>query len=283
MLMAVAHYLKKFFFCFLTGVSLNSVHAKKAVGGAEPPFLQGESLTYGVYFSFIPAGTATMYVDKALHKVNEAVCYKVQVKGISNDKLALLGFKVSDTWESYLDADASNALRPHRCFTNIQENGYIRNEQIDFDHQLYQARVAVAESDKNIEEPEVTYHPLSGEKSVKDVISAYYGLRSIDTTKLKPGDKLVITVLHDRKIYEDVAILFLGKKTIKTQLGKISALVFAPLIPEEVGIFSGTRPVEVYVSDDANKVPLLLKVNLIVGSVEIKLTDYKGLKEPIHF
>lgn len=279
--MVIVRYLKKVFCCCLTSVLLSSLHVQ-TVGAVDPPFLPGERLEYQVYYSFIHAGTATMCVDEQLHKLNEHLCYKVQVKGTSSNSLGLLGFKVLDTWESYLDVDVANALRPHRCVTHLQENGYVRKEQIDFDYQSNQARVEVAESIHNMEH-EVTYHPIPSVKNIKDLISGYYALRSIDTTKLRPGDKLIISVLHDQQIYEDVGILFLGKKTIETKLGKTSALVFAPLVPIEDSIFSGERPVETYISDDANKVPLKLKVNLVVGSVEIVLTDYKGLKTHIHF
>ncbi|MCT4697324.1 DUF3108 domain-containing protein [Candidatus Cardinium sp. TP] len=281
--MVLVQYLKKFFLCSLMGLFLSSVYAQEARDSAEPPFRQGEWLEYQVYYgAFIHAGTATMCVDEQLHKLEEHVCYKIHVQGTSSKALDLLGFKVLDRWETYLDVDKAYALRPHRCVTHLQENGYLRKEQVDFDYQSYQAKVEITESSKNME-CEVNYHPLPNAKDIKDLIGGYYALRSIDTTKLKPGDKLILTVLHDQQLYEDVGILFLGKKTISTKLGKTSALVFAPLVPIEDSIFSGTRPVEAYISDDVNKVPLKLKVNLVVGTVEIELTNYKGLKEDIHF
>ncbi|WP_243517711.1 MULTISPECIES: DUF3108 domain-containing protein [unclassified Candidatus Cardinium] len=278
--MTVVSYLKSFFFCCLTVTFLSKVHAKIA-DTLEPSFLQGEWLQYQVHYSFIHAGTATMCVDEQLHKLNEHLCYRVQVEGSSSSTLGLLGYKLFDRWESYLDADCSKALRPHRCVTHLQENGYVRKEQVDFDYQSYQAKIEVAESANNMES-EVTYHPISS-LNIKDLIGGYYALRSIDTQKLKPGDKLSVTVLHDQQLYEDIGILFLGKQTITTKLGKTSALVFAPLVPIEGTIFSGEHPVEAYISNDVNKVPLKLKVNLVVGAVEIELTDYKGLREPIHF
>ncbi|TSJ81088.1 MAG: DUF3108 domain-containing protein [Candidatus Cardinium sp.] len=285
--MVVVRCLKKFFCCFLISTFLSSIHAKTAreVG---PPFLQGECLTYEVYYSFLHAsflhaGTATMRVDEERHKLNGHACYKVEVQGTSSNALALLGFKVLDRWESYLDVDCAHALRPHRCVTHLEENGYVRKEQTDFDYKENIAKVEIAESKNNME-PKETSHDIPSTK-IKDLIGGYYSLRSIDTTKLKPDDELIITVFHDQQVYKDVKIRFLGKKIINTKLGKTSALVFAPMIPDkyECSIFSGDRPVEVYISNDVNKIPLLLKVNLVVGSLEIKLTDCKGLKEPIRF
>lgn len=288
--MIIVQCLKRIFFSCSIALFLSSVqtYTHKTPVKAVAAFTPGEWLQYQVYYScnlfgkLMHAGTATMSVGEQLHKINDHLCYKVQVEGVSNGALAnLLRFKVLDTWESYLDTEPSNGLRPHRCFTHLQENGYVREEKIDFDYQSNQAKVEVAESLHNMR-PEINFHPVN-QPDIKDLIGGYYALRSIDTKKLKPGDKLSITVLYEQKLYEDISILFLGKKTITTKLGKVSTLVFAPLIPMEGGIFSGERPVEAYISNDANKVPIKLSVNLVIGAVEIELTSYKGLKDPIRF
>jgi hypothetical protein len=260
------------FFYLLIG----NVYAQNVVAN-EPPFCRGERLEYQVYYSFIHAGTAIMSVDEELYEINEHPCYKIHVQGTSSSGLGLCGIKITDVWESYLDL---NLLQPLRFITHIQENNYTRKERIDFDYQKNQARVEISENSYN-KEPEVTYYPIP--KTIKDLVSGYYALRDIDTKQLKLGDKLMLNVLHDQQIYDDITIVFLGRRTITTKLGKISSLVFAPMVPTNDSIFSGERPIEVFISDDANKIPLKLKVNLVVGAVDIELTSYKGLKEAIFF
>ncbi|HLP34880.1 MAG TPA: DUF3108 domain-containing protein [Amoebophilaceae bacterium] len=243
----------------------------------EPPFRRGEYLEYQVYYSIVHAGTAIMSVDEALHEIDNRTCYKIDVQGISNDALALCGFKVKDTWETYLDVEQ---LRPRKFLAHIQENNYVRKECIDFDYKKNQARIEVLENTPDAK-PEISYYPIPD--AIKDLVSGYYALRSIDIKRLKPGDALRISVLHENKMYPDVSIQFLGKRTIATKLGKISSLVFAPMVPTENSIFAGERPVEIFISDDVNKIPLKLKANLVLGAVEIELSNYKGLKAAIPF
>ncbi len=272
-------YLKKerysvFFILLSLLLSLPPVCAKQTV---EPPFHRGEHLEYQVYYSIVHAGTAIMSVDEALHEIDNRPCYKVHVQGISNDALALWGLKVKDTWETYLDVEQ---LRPRKFLAHIQENNYVRKECIDFDYQKNQARIEVFENTPNAK-PEISYCLIPD--TIKDLISGYYALRAIDTKQLKPGDALRISVLHEKHMYADISILFLGRRTITTKLGKVSSLVFAPMVPTENSIFAGKRPVEIFISDDVNKVPLQLKANLVLGAVEIELSNYRGLKVAIPF
>lgn len=278
--MTVVPYFKKkiYLFCSLIGVFLGSAQAKET-DAMNSPFYRGERLEYQAYYSFIHAGTATMYIDEELHKLNKHYCYKIQVKGTSSKGLEFLGMKIADSWESYLDTDL---LLPRRFLSHIQENSYTREEKIDFDYQINEARVEVSESTNNMQQ-EVTYYPISNENKISDLISSYYSLRTIDSTKLRPGDNLVTHVLYENRVYNDVAIIYMGRKTITTKLGKIATLVFVPKVPTEDGIFCGDRPVEVFISDDANKIPIKLKVNLVVGALEIELTSYQGLKEALVF
>lgn len=244
------------------------------------PFHRGEWLEYQVHYSFIHAGTVTMDVDEELHDINGASCYRVEVKGTSSNGLGVLGIKIANVWESYLDVDL---LCPYRFISHIQENNYTRKEKVDFYYNKKQAKVVVAESIHNMDQ-EVSYYPIPSKGQIKDLVSGYYSLRAIDTTKLKPGDKLTVNVLHDQQIYDNIEIVFLGKKVITTKLGAIMTLVFAPLVPiNDNSIFLGERPVEAYISDDVNKIPIKLKVNLVVGAVDIELSSYKGLKEEIPF
>ncbi|WP_162534099.1 DUF3108 domain-containing protein [Candidatus Cardinium hertigii] len=264
-------YIQKLGSSFLLLVGILCVQLQMA-HTAVLPFQLGEALTYHAYFFGIQAGTATMQVDDQVHSCNEQSCYKIQVKGISNKAVALLGFKVSHSYESYLDVDA----RPHKFFARIQDNDYIREESINFDYKGKKANMTVAESTHNMKQVE-NYFPFgSDEAPIWDMVSMICALRSIDVSKLEVGQHLSFGFLLDGRAMQE-GILFLGKKTITTKLGSILTNVFAPIIPTKGTIFAGERPIELFIADDAHKVPIKLRVNLIVGSVEMELASYKGL------
>jgi len=70
---------------------------------------------------------------------------------------------------------------------------------------------------------------------------------------------------------------FLGRETLKTKFGKISTLKFRPYV-EAGRVFKEKESLTVWVTDDDNKIPLLIKADLAVGSLKATLTEFKGLK-----
>lgn len=266
---------KRFFYCFLICYTTLCQAYSRGQDLEKPPFQKGEYLEYNVYYSFVHAGTAIMQVDQDLHHIANQSCYKLHVKGVSNNALKLFGMSVCNSWESYLDV---KQLRPVQFFSHIQENNYTREEHICFDYQTNEATIRASDSDNKMES-KTSSCPIT--HTVKDFVSGYYALRNIDVNKLKTGDKLSLDILHENQVYQNIEIAFLGKAILATKLGKIATLVFAPMVPTDHTIFSGERPVEVFISDDENKIPIKLKANLVIGGVEIELTNYKGLRADI--
>jgi hypothetical protein len=45
-------------------------------------------------------------------------------------------------------------------------------------------------------------------------------------------------------------------------------------------VFADPYPMEMWVTDDKNKIPVLMKSAVFIGSVKIELVEYRGLKWP---
>jgi len=74
---------------------------------------------------------------------------------------------------------------------------------------------------------------------------------------------------------------FLEKEIIKTKFGKVRAIAFSPLV-QTGRVFKEQESVTVWVSDDENKIPLLIKASLAVGSLRADLDAFKGLAHPFN-
>jgi hypothetical protein len=72
---------------------------------------------------------------------------------------------------------------------------------------------------------------------------------------------------------------FLGKQSLRTHLGKIESLVFRPYVLSG-RVFKEQESVTIWISNDANKIPLKLKADLRVGSLTAELEEYRGLANP---
>ena len=69
---------------------------------------------------------------------------------------------------------------------------------------------------------------------------------------------------------------------IKTKFGKVKCLVLRPVL-QKGRVFKDEESMTIYVTDDANKIPILIQSELLVGSIKIELADYEGLRNPVSF
>jgi len=75
-------------------------------------------------------------------------------------------------------------------------------------------------------------------------------------------------------------IRYQGKEKIKTRFGTFNAIKFKPLLIKGE-MFKGGEKMTVWVSDDANHIPLRVQSPIVVGSVKVDMTGYKNLRYPL--
>ena len=73
----------------------------------------------------------------------------------------------------------------------------------------------------------------------------------------------------------DFKVVYKGKETVKTKLGKFSAFKMTPMMPENK-IFSGKNAITFWMSNDSNRVPLKIRAKMFVGAIEVEITEYKN-------
>lgn len=72
----------------------------------------------------------------------------------------------------------------------------------------------------------------------------------------------------------------MGKERIKTKYGKFRAIKLKPLLLQGE-IFTGGEKMTLWVSDDANKIPLRIETPISVGSIKVDMVKYSNLKHPL--
>ena len=74
---------------------------------------------------------------------------------------------------------------------------------------------------------------------------------------------------------------YLGRDTLKTKFGRIPSTLWAPQL--ELGrVFDEKNGMKIWVSDDANKIPLRVETPVLVGSIKMDLVKFSNLKQPLH-
>ena len=69
----------------------------------------------------------------------------------------------------------------------------------------------------------------------------------------------------------------MGKEVIKSDIGKIRCIKLRPQLVID-RVFKDEDDMTIWVSDDANKIPVRVQADIYVGSLKVDLSSYSGLK-----
>ena len=234
---------------------------------AQNNYKVGENLKFRVHYSGLNAGYASIDVKEAT--LNGKSHFHIVGKGTSTGAVRAF-FKVDDNYESYID---KTDLKPTKFVRNIVEGSYKRHQIYYFDHANRKAKV------ENKRDGKVTTETIPYD--AQDLLSAFYSLRNTNHATLKTGDYLNENIfLGDETLKFRLKVL--GLETLKTKFGKIAAIKIRPYV-QSGRVFKESESVTMWISDDDNLVPLKIKADLLVGSLNADLNEYKNLKYPITF
>ncbi len=229
----------------------------------EQAYGDGEWFKFRIHYGLITAGYATLKVDDSI--VNDKEVYHVQGEGHTTGVTSWI-FGVEDYYESYIDKTQDI---PYRFIRKIDEGGYKKDIQIEFNHD---SQIAIINNKKN-----KTTQEIALPENAQDIVSSFYYLRNqLDINNLNEGDVLDMNMFFDQGTHK-FRLKFMGRETLKTTFGQVPTLIFRPYV-ESGRVFKEEESLTVWVTDDKNKMPILIKANLMVGSLKATLTEYKGLK-----
>jgi len=222
-----------------------------------------EKLSYNVYYNiigiYVKAGTATFTMSG--ERIRDEDVFHVVGEGSTNPNYDWI-FKVRDRYESYFN---TTDLKPVKFVRNINEGKYQKHEEITFNHQTN-----TATTNKGVYQvPE----------NVQDVISIMYYMRNINYDQNKAGDKIPLAMFLDGKVYS-LCIYYMGKETVKTKYGKFKAIKLRPSLLKGSTLKGGEK-MTIWVTDDANHIPVQIESTIAVGKVKMDLMHYENLRHPV--
>ena len=115
---------------------------------------------------------------------------------------------------------------------------------------------------------------ISVPNNVQDMVSCYFYARTLNLKNLKIDTVLSFNSIVDGEIY-NLKVKYLGKEPITIEAGQFNALKFCPIV-QKGRVFKEEEDLTVWISDDYNKIPLLVKAKIWVGSVRMELEKMDG-------
>jgi hypothetical protein len=248
------------------------LHSSFFISSAQPlgpvknsAFIRGEKFKFSVYYDSyvtgkVTAGVATLEVKFEDKKIDGRSTYHIVAEGKSKGAFNFF-FKVNDRFESYMDEEY---LVPWSFIRKTREADYKLDDEVRFNQ--YSGNFSSTRANKKMK------------PGTHDILSAFYYCRTLDFSNLKAGDRFPVDFMLDDSVYVSL-IEFAGREDVETDLGRFHCLRFKPMVATG-NVFSQPYPMDIWVSDDKNRIPVLAKSAVVVGSVKLELTEYKGLANP---
>ncbi|PKQ62473.1 hypothetical protein BZG02_12145 [Labilibaculum filiforme] len=215
---------------------------------------KGEHLRYIIHYGIIRGGKASLKIRT--EKVSGKDLYHATLTGKTVGLFNNL-YKVKDTYESYIDPET---LLPVKAIRDIQEGSYKRYTEIVFDRKKNE----VNSTRSGIHKVPVGIH---------DILSAFYFARvNYFNSKLKVGEVVKIQTHFSDELFL-LQFRFMGYETINSKIGDIKCYKFIPIVATGRA-FKDEDDMTIWVSADANRIPVRVQFDLFIGSLRCDLINF---------
>jgi len=224
---------------------------------AQVPFRPPENLEFEVKWGILSVGTSNLQ-SKEVVDFNGRPAFHIVSEAHSSGFCDTF-YKVRDLNESWMDAVSLDSLGYNK---QLREGKFFRDEWVLFDYANKRFASKTTNKDNEIK---VATGTIAG--PVQDILSSMYLLRSKD---LQVGTEILLDV--NTKKNWPLVVKVLRKKRITVPAGTFDTLEIEPFLRDE-GIFiqKGKR-LQVWLTDDARKIPVRLSVEVFFGNVTASLT-----------
>jgi hypothetical protein len=222
-------------------------------------FSVGESILYTVKYGFIPSGFASLEV-KSTETVKGRAVYYIQSTAKTN-KATDVFFKVRDKNESWMDMES---LCSHRFAQSIREGFYHKETLTEFDQTGGRFSYSKKRKGKG---PDFAEGDIPA--FIQDVLSSLYYIRA---QPLEVGKSYEFAVNSGGKTW-NMNVHIRRTQKISVKAGKFDCFKIEPVLAGE-GIFQNEGKLEVWVTRDEKKIPVLLRSRVAVGAFDAEMREY---------
>ena len=232
----------------------------------------GEKLDYRMYLGIFTVGKGVTMTDKNFHTRNNRVCFKVDAF-METLGIATWISKVNDNWGAFVD---TSELVTHESYRKLHEGPYQLHEVVTYDPDKDEASVVVADKVTGKFGKPKTY---ATPDKVRDIVAGFMYLRIIDFSKYKIKDTLTVSGFFEDKSYR-FKIIYYGKETIETEVGKIPCYKLIPIMPDNQ-LFRGENSITAWLSADGNQIPVKVDAKMFIGHAGTELVAFRGLRNQL--
>ncbi len=223
----------------------------------------GERLKYSIRYGVVKAVNTEIAVVKDT-VVRGRDCYKVEYKARTVPMFDNF-YRVDDRYETFIDKQGQF---PHSFKQQIREGNYAHDEWMEFYH------------DKGLARSLIHNHEFYMVPYSQDILSAYFYVRTMDLRSMKDGTIIELNHVSDKEVIP-LKIKIRNRDLLETELGVFRTIVVEPIV-KGIGLFKSEGQVLIWMTDDENKIPIRIKIKVIVGSLYADIESMEGLRNPLN-
>ncbi|MDH6359085.1 DUF3108 domain-containing protein [Parabacteroides sp. PF5-9] len=234
------------------------------------PFKPGEVLTFDMYFKYglinAKAGESSLSVTEGSYEGKDVLQLTLHAKSAGAAKAFM---SVADTLSAYMSKD----LLPLAFIKNAHEGKDYTYEEAIYQYTSDKIKVQTKRIRNEIPRFDTT---LVSQHKIYDMVSILYYARTLDYASLEKGEKLTVSYLSGKRM-ETMDVKYHGLETIKANDGREYYCIKLTMLLNENAFEDKNEAMQVYITNDQNRVPIRIDSKLKKGSTRIILKAYKGV------
>ncbi len=222
-------------------------------------FQVGESILYVIKYGIVPSGFATLEIPNE-EMVGDRKAFHIVSRAKTNKGTDVF-FKVRDVNESWMDVESLCSLR---FYQHLREGLHERLTRTEYDHP--NGKFIFWKRRKGKE----TTNEGGMPPYVQDVLSSLYYIR---TQELEVGKDYALDANSSGKTWP-LKVHVEKIQTIKVPAGRFECYKVEPILAGD-GIFQQKGKLEVWLTRDERKIPVLLRSRVMVGAFDAEMQAYR--------
>ncbi|MDR1678772.1 MAG: DUF3108 domain-containing protein [Prevotellaceae bacterium] len=239
-------------------------------------FKGGESVSYDLFYNWgfiwIHAGFVNFSVHDMMYKGKPSYRFSATGNSLKSfDKF----YKVRDTLYSVAD---KNTLLPYYYKRATHEDSYWAQDEYFFT--ATGAKTTLI-TDCRRRKGYQAIDTLSFNSTVTDLVTVFYRVRNLNFNQMKIDEKHSFSIVYDDdKKPLDLHFKYIGKGEVELKNGKrYNCIKLRPLLVKGK-VFKEEDGMTIYLSDDRNRIPIMIESKIRVGSIKAMLTKTEGTLYP---
>ena len=183
-------------------------------------------------------------------------------------------FDMDDTYHIWVDRESK---RTQRFESDLKEDKYTFRSIYRYDWEAMRVHTWSQRRQNTPREKTMELTPES-----MDAVSLYFNLRSVDLESFREGEHRQLDMVLEDTI-RHLRYRYIGREELRVpKMGSFDTMKFACTIgsSEEFSFTDGTE-FSIWITNDENKIPVMLASPVRVGEIRAYLRRYEGLKHPL--